>query len=245
MSALGPTPTQGAVKILEEKPRKENGVKYYVKFSFTITYILLLTTATITLIEALRTPDPKVRHILNLETCISIVAGYFYSVFTQQIHENDEKHTQINWANITQTRYIDWAITTPMMLLALALVLSQNSKTTIYASTIGIIIALNYLMLYIGYLGENGTLPRLYAMLGGFVPFIGMFSIIYISYVKPLYRLSNGVLFFIYLLVWSLYGIVFMFPEEYKNIFTNILDFIAKCFIGLGLWAYYTHIIHI
>jgi hypothetical protein len=34
-----------------------------------------------------------------------------------------------------------------------------------------------------------------------------------------------------------------MFNEEAKNIAMNILDLIAKCFIGLGLWAYYTKII--
>ena len=37
-------------------------------FSFTLTYILLITTGTITLIEALRTKIPLVRHIFNLET---------------------------------------------------------------------------------------------------------------------------------------------------------------------------------
>jgi hypothetical protein len=46
-------------------------------FSFTLTYILLLTTGTVTLIEALRTKIPLVRHIFNLETVISIIAGYF------------------------------------------------------------------------------------------------------------------------------------------------------------------------
>lgn len=36
-----------------------------VKFSFMITYTLLLTTATITFIEAMRTNNSNVRHILN------------------------------------------------------------------------------------------------------------------------------------------------------------------------------------
>ena len=50
-----------------------------VKLTFYITYVFLLTTATITFIEALRTKDAKVRHILNLETCISVVASFFYT----------------------------------------------------------------------------------------------------------------------------------------------------------------------
>ena len=98
-------------------------------FSFYLTYILLLTTATITFIEALRTKIPAVQHIMNLETCISLVAGYFYSIFNDKIKKLQSK--SINWKEITQLRYIDWAITTPIMLLVLSLVLSFNSKTKI------------------------------------------------------------------------------------------------------------------
>jgi hypothetical protein len=67
----------------EKEEKKKNPVQYYVKFSFAISYVLLLTTGTITFIEALRTQIPQVRHVMNLETCISLVAGYFYSVFVQ------------------------------------------------------------------------------------------------------------------------------------------------------------------
>ena len=120
--------------------------KYLLKNTFSITYTLLFTTGIITFIEALRTPNPKIRHILNLETCISCVAGYFYSIFILKI-----KDTNIDWKSITQTRYIDWCITTPMMLLALCLVLSMNTKTVIHLKTIFFIIILNYLMLLMGY----------------------------------------------------------------------------------------------
>ena len=64
-----------------------------VKNSFYFTYIFLITTGTICFIEALRNPDPRVRHIMNLETCISVVAGYFYALFVDKINkaENDDK----------------------------------------------------------------------------------------------------------------------------------------------------------
>ena len=52
-----------------------------VRNSFYLTYVFLMTTATITFIEAMRTKIEKVRHILNLETCISVVAAFFYSEF--------------------------------------------------------------------------------------------------------------------------------------------------------------------
>ena len=99
-----------------------------VKFSFMITYTLLLTTATITFIEAMRTNNPNVRHILNLETCISLVAGYFYSLFIEKIAKSEQQMTNMDWSELSQIRYMDWAITTPFMLIALCLVLSTNIK---------------------------------------------------------------------------------------------------------------------
>uniref|UniRef100_A0A6C0ERT5 Bacteriorhodopsin-like protein n=1 Tax=viral metagenome TaxID=1070528 RepID=A0A6C0ERT5_9ZZZZ len=228
----------------KEKVEKiQNPVNYYVKFSFMITYILLLTTATITFIEAMRTPIPEVRHILNLETCISVVAGYFYSVFVQKIEEYSKQDKPIDWADITKTRYIDWAITTPLMLLTLCVVLGRNTNRSLKLSTYAIIIALNYLMLIIGYAGETNIISRFMGMITGFGAFFAMFYYIYINFVQTRPIIANNVLFGLYASVWGLYGIVYMFNEEYKNIFMNMLDCTAKCLVGLGLWAYYTKII--
>lgn len=213
----------------------------YVKFSFTLTYVLLLTTGIITFIEALRTDNSDVRHVMNLETCISIVAGYFYGVFLNKI--NHKVHHQIDWSSIIKTRYTDWSITTPMMLLTLCVVLGMNTKTSLRLPVYLTIVALNYIMLYIGYLGETRFLNQRTAMILGFIPFILMFSIIFYVFVKPKYVKANYILFSVYCFVWSLYGIVYLFSEMYKNICFNALDVVAKCFIGIGLWAYYTKII--
>ena len=214
-----------------------------VKFSFMLTYILLLTTATITFIEAIRTTDPIVRHIFNLETTISIVAGYFYSIFVAKIDEAEKQNKPLDWLELTKTRYSDWVITTPMMLLALVVVLGYNSKITVKFMTMISIVLLNYVMLYIGYLGETNVLKRFYAMIIGFVAFFAMFFIIFMNFVRPKYNFVNNVLFGFYLIVWSLYGIVYMFGEETKNIVMNALDCTAKCLIGLFLWVYYTGIV--
>jgi hypothetical protein len=202
--------------------------------TFHLTYVLLLTTATITIIEALRTSDPMVRHILNLETCISIVAGYFYSVFIEKIKG------PYTWPELTKVRYLDWAITTPMMLLALCLALTYNVGQSLRLSLILTIVALNYMMLSVGFLGEINGLPRLEASLIGFIPFFVMFWLIY-SLVGN--SLANKVLVGCYFVVWSGYGLVYLLEEESKQFATNLLDLISKCLIGLGLWAYYTKII--
>ena len=94
-----------------------------VRFSFYVTYAFLMTTATVTFIEAIRTKDDKIRSILNLETCISVVAAFFYGVFMKKINSTD-----INYKDITVNRYVDWSITTPIMLFVLVLVFAYNNR---------------------------------------------------------------------------------------------------------------------
>jgi bacteriorhodopsin len=237
----GLNPVAGDEKTKLEK--KANPVQYYVKFSFSITYIFLLTTATITFIEAMRTASPTVRHVLNLETAISVIAGYFYSVFLEKISAYEKEDKKIDWADISSTRYIDWSMTTPLMLLVLSLVLSENIGKKITLSLILIIIGLNYAMLYLGYLGEVGQMDKWQACGFGFIAFFAMFGLIYKNFVLPMYNLSNYVLFGIFVVIWAFYGVVYLMNETYKNIGMNILDCIAKCCVGLGLWAYFSKII--
>lgn len=213
-----------------------------VQFSFYITYVLLLTTATITFIEAMRTNIPNVRHIFNLETCISLIAGYFYSLFVAKINAEGSK---VDWNEISQLRYVDWAITTPIMLLALCLVLANNIKEPVHLINMAAIILLNYFMLLVGYMGEIGTMGRVESDLLGFGAFFGMFYMIYNRYVRKSSGIDNTVLFAMYFTVWSLYGVAYLLEEKTKNIAYNVLDMFAKCMIGLGLWVYYTKIVKI
>jgi bacteriorhodopsin len=240
-NAKGLNPVVGDEKSKLEK--RVNPIQYYVKFSFSITYIFLLTTATITFIEAMRTNIPMVRHILNLETSISVIAGYFYSTFLEKISAYEKDDKVVDWADMTSTRYIDWTMTTPLMLLVLCLVLSKNVKKYVTLEIITAVIVLNYIMLYFGHLGETNTLSRLNAMIFGFVAFFGMFYLIFTNYVAPKFVKANYILYCLFVVVWGLYGGVYMFNEEYKNISMNILDCIAKCFVGLSLWAYFSKII--
>ena len=208
----GLNPVVGDEKSKIEK--RVNPIQYYVKFSFSITYIFLLTTATITFIEAMRTNSPTARHVLNLETAISIIAGYFYSTFLEKISAYEKDDKIIDWADMTSTRYIDWSMTTPLMLLALCVVLAQNIGKSVTLKVIMGVIVLNFIMLYLGHLGEVKSMDRLSAMLFGFVAFFGMFYLIFTNYVAPKYVKSNYILFGFFVGVWGLYGVVYMLNEE-------------------------------
>ena len=207
------------------------------EYSFYITYILLLTTGTITLVEALRTQNQTIRNILNLETCISIVAAYFYSIFIYYIQSGKME-------KITTLRYVDWSVTTPMMLLSLILTINYNTGGVIHLKNILTLFALNYGMLLSGYLGEIRVLNRVTANFIGFLFFGGLFTYIYNTYMIKK-SLVNMILFLAYIIIWSLYGIVYFFPNHEKMLGYNILDLTAKCLVGLFLWAYFANVIRL
>ena len=221
--------------------------------SFYITYIFLITTSVITFIEALRSPIPQVRHILNLETCISVIASYFYGLFIAEINNKKAKNsTKENFAThdsideiplekINNMRYTDWIITTPFMLLALSMVLGYENKIAVrFKSFIWVLIS-NLFMLGFGYAGEIGLLNRNLASFMGFVFLLLTFGIIwklFITCAKATYQ--SKLIFWLYLGLWSLYGVFYHTNEATKMLGYNILDLIAKAFVGIFFWLYLT-----
>jgi hypothetical protein len=77
----------------------------------------------------------------------------------------------------------------------------------------------------------------------GFIALFLMYGLVFINYLLPKYNRDNTILFSMYVVIWSIYGVAYHFEEEQKNITYNYLDLTSKCFIGIGLWIYYTKII--
>ncbi len=212
---------------------------HLVRFSFYNTYAFLLTTATITFIEAMRNPDPKIRHILNLETVISVVAAFFYSQFVERIKDE----TEIDYQGINITRYTDWAITTPVMLLVLVLAILYNSKKgPLPFSKYLIILLLNFGMLGFGYMGEMNYISANNGQFFGFLFFIALYAYIYYYFVKPDPIFDNRMIYWVFVFFWALYGVFYQEDNETRNIAYNVLDLFAKCFVGIFFWAYFTKI---
>ena len=194
-----------------------------IKNTFYITYVFLITTGTITFIESLRTKEEKVRNILNLETCISVIAAFFYGKFVQELD------TTIDYKKINETRYVDWAITTPIMLLVLVLAFLFNNKEGAFSfSKYLVILVLNYAMLGFGYVGE--------------LAFAGMYYYIYQNYIKGRSNNDNLLLYSLFVFLWALYGVFYFFDSVTRNVGYNVLDLFSKCFVGIFFWAYYTKV---
>ena len=224
--------------------------------SFYITYIFLITTSVITFIEALRSPIPQVRHILNLETCISIIASYFYGLFIEQINktkkdesikdesikdDNADSVDNIPLEKINNMRYSDWIITTPFMLLALSMLLGYENKIPVRFKPFLLVLVFNLLMLGFGYSGEIGLLNRNLASFMGFIFLFFTFGTIwklFMTGLKTTYQ--SKLIFWLYLGLWSLYGVFYHTNEATKMIGYNMLDLTAKAFVGIFFWLYLT-----
>ena len=188
-----------------------------------------------------------IRQLLKMELFVQLIEGAFYVWLIYNLK---------NVTDITPKRYLDWAITTPTMLVTLILYLiylgnekekqqkekqqeeqekdleffqliNENSTTIFY------VLILNWLMLFFGYLGEVNIMPTCLGVILGFIPFLIYYFIIYTKY--AILSDTGLKLFWYFFIVWSLYGIVAVLPYYLKNSFYNILDLFSKNFFGLFL----------
>tara|TARA_B100000902_G_scaffold395060_1_gene452755 strand:- start:697 stop:1368 length:672 start_codon:yes stop_codon:yes gene_type:complete len=213
-----------------------------VKNSFYFTYIFLITTGTICFIESLRNPNPKIRHIMNLETCISVVAGYFYGLFVDKINkaEKENNNHELPLEEINDNRYTDWAISTPLMLLVLCLVLGLENKHIVNFWKFLFILLLNFLMLGSGYIGELGILSKTNANIIGFIFFTFMFGTIWNTYMKNKRTINSIIVYVLFVILWAFYGVFYQTDTLTKIFGYNILDLLSKAFIGIFFWLYLT-----
>jgi hypothetical protein len=181
-----------------------------------------------------------IRQLLIIELIVQFFEGTFYVWLAYNF-------TKV--LNVTPKRYIDWAITTPSMLISLMVYLiylnnsvENNTNTNeleLFAifkdnSTIFIsILLLNWLMLLFGYLGEMKIIPVLLGVFLGFIPFLLYYYMIYVNYVNE--KTPGYLLFWYFFFFWSMYGFVAVLPYYIKNSFYNILDLFAKNFFGIFL----------
>jgi hypothetical protein len=184
-------------------------------------------------------PQLKVlSQLLLIEFIVQIIEGSFYIWMVTNFS---------SISNITPYRYWDWSLSTPMMLLTLSIYLKYKSETeekkkipdTLinyikqYIKPLSIIIIMDLLMLYMGYLGETKYLSIFTSTILGFIPFSIMFYIIYNTFVIQIPKSINIFLYFVG--VWGLYGVAALLPYNWKNSIYNILDLFAKNFFGIFL----------
>jgi bacteriorhodopsin len=218
-------------------PEQDKGIQQLssgtLKTTFVITQWILVAAALICFFGAVQSKDPKMRLVLSLEGIISAVASYYYTLFVTYL---DNKQ-RITAAQLSEIRYSDWYITTPIMLIALTILMGADFSKTAHLVTIAVVLLLDYVMLHYGYLGEMGKLNKWTACIYAFLPFFIMFALIHYTFIKSNFSAKKEILFWGFFLLWAHYGTVYLLDDVSKNMFLNMFDAFAKGGMGVSLYA--------
>ena len=184
--------------------------------------------------------NPKeevLKSVLYMETIVQVIEFIFYVWLVYNI-------AHITY-DVTFIRYFDWFITTPTMLLSFMVVMKYFDSPGIITFTdfisnnlnnISYVLLFNSMMLIFGFLGEINILSRNISFVLGFIFFFLSFYFMFINFVGN--NTINLIIFFTNFLIWSVYGIAYMFNYNNKNITYNILDIFSKNVNGLFLFLF-------
>jgi len=179
--------------------------------------------------------DELLKDLLTVELYVQVVEFIFYVWLIYYYNQVSR--------NITPFRYLDWGITTPLMLISLSAFLSHDGTTTQrlgdflsnHTGSIVKIVTLNALMLLCGLIGEFGYLSHYTSTALGTIPFIMNFKYIKDTFLPTSEDGFKNAVFYWFVFFWSLYGVFAVMSYTVKNTGYNILDIFSKNFFGLFL----------
>lgn len=179
--------------------------------------------------------DEFLKDLLRVELVVQIVEFIFYVWLIYYFSRVSR--------NITPFRYLDWLITTPLMLITLSGFLYHDASRptrlaefiTNHAGPIVKIVLLNTAMLLFGLIGEFGYLSHYTSTALGFIPFALNFKYIKDTFLPSSEDKFKNLVFYWFVFFWALYGVFAVMSYKVKNTGYNILDIFAKNFFGLFL----------
>ena len=179
--------------------------------------------------------DEILKDLLKVELFVQTIEFVFYIWLIYYFSKVSQ--------NITPFRYLDWAITTPIMLITLSAFLNHDGSTASrlsdflsdHTGSIVKIVLLNAAMLLFGLIGEFGYLSHYMSTALGFIPFVLNFKYIKDTFLPSSEDQFKNALFYWFVFFWSLYGVFAVMSYTIKNTGYNILDIFAKNFFGLFL----------
>jgi hypothetical protein len=172
--------------------------------------------------------------VLTIETLVQVIQLSFYTWYAFQVHRIGD---------VTRYRYLDWIITTPLMLFTTMVYFEYRNTPeepftledfwNRYWKEVLVVGGFNLVMLIVGYLQELGLIGLVASTLVGFGGLFGSFAVMYDRFASK--TPANLPLFWSMFSIWSFYGVAAWFPPMLKNTSYNVLDIFAKNFYGLFL----------
>lgn len=178
-----------------------NILKFASSQSLSISYGFLSIVSLVNLL--LYVSQKKLLYLYSFLT--TTIASFFYFLFFKM------QSVPIKY------RYVDWIITTPILLLELCILSKIKNSKIIVA-----IVLINFLTFALGWLGEIKYLNRYLSCFLAFIPFVVTFVII-----TKNAEWNYFIPFFI--IIWTFYGLVYLIQNTLlKNTLYNGLDCVSK-----------------
>jgi hypothetical protein len=179
--------------------------------------------------------DELLKDLLRVELVVQAIEFIFYVWLIYYFSKVSQ--------NITPVRYLDWAITTPLMLITLCGFLNHDGTEPTrfvdflsnHKGSLITIVFLNAAMLLFGLIGEFGYLNVYTSTALGFIPFFLNFKYIKDTFLPSDKDKFKNAIFYWFVFFWALYGVFALMSYTIKNTGYNILDIFAKNFFGLFL----------
>ena len=139
-------------------------------------------------------------------------------------------------------RYVDWVLSTPVMLVSLAMFFRHRAAT--HSSVVSIFetyevyvsLGANWAMLACGFAMESDAIPDLVGLLGGGLALVVSFTLL--ATLVPDGDPVSATLFWVTFGVWGLYGVAAALDAVTKNVMYNTIDVVSKNGFGLFLFIY-------
>lgn len=206
----------------------------YISYSFDFVMYLLIINLTFSLIFGII--NLNFRKILAIEALTSLIALVIYYLI---INIYRKKPSIKDWDKITILRYIDWSITTPLLLISFSLFLANGEKVKNLGNFIGTLIFFDLIMILSGFLGARNIISDVLSQIVGFSAFFMIFFLIYNKFFREITLTVNilfkEIFFYVMFILWFTYGVIYNLSTINRNIVTNILDGLSKGIFGLTL----------
>jgi sensory rhodopsin len=219
-----------------------DSLQSHVSMSFTLTFIAFCATALFLFLEMERVPA-QFKTALRVSVAYLFIAAFNY-YYMRNVYEAGLVSGVTQFP--TAFRYIDWILTTPLMLLEFPLLLGVGERGLKFMSRL---VVLDLAMVIFGYVGEITTSPGMHwgFFIAGCAAWVGIAVQLFMALVElpdrigPALRRGVRVMGVFVLAGWAIYPLGFFAPllgaaPDVRELIYNVADLVNK--VGLCLLVY-------
>jgi hypothetical protein len=201
--------------------------------SISVTYYSLIVAFIISLLLVMKKIDNKLLNITRILAFMLAASGFFYQKHMDYMKNNNNP----DYKYLNQTRYNDYFVTYPMILLILYLILCHRTKKSINNLTVIGIFLVNMFIVFASYLNKTEKMTKNMSV---FWQVILFFVLLGLYYKQFGFNTKDKVVLFTYLYLiivgkLQILGRIIFKTDEGKSNYLNFIDLLSKSVMGIVL----------